>query len=210
MKIIELYTAAKPEKLVKKLNQQIPTQILSIEYILKSYYDSFDWRLYKHQLVAEQIRSKQQSSFLLRCLDSEKVVAATDLKDVPKFSQQFENQEIADILEPILKIRALTKICTIDYDSYVIGVNDENGELIAKLIFEQYELFGNRLLLEAAPNQNKKIGQIIKILKKEFTISTSKESVFTKALKSQGRKPKDYSPKLHIQLAKNQRADIAC
>ncbi len=210
MKIIELYTAAKPEKLVKKLNQQIPTQILSIEYILKSYYDSFDWRLYKHQLVAEQIRSKQQSSFLLRCLDSEKVVAATDLKDVPKFSQQFENQEIADILEPILKIRALTKICTIDYDSYLIGINNQDGELIAKLTFEQYELFGNRLLLEAEPNQQKKIGQIIKILKKEFTISTSKESVFTKALKSQGRKPKDYSPKLHIQLAKNQRADIAC
>ncbi len=210
MKIIELYTAAKPEKLVKKLNQQIPTQILSTEYILKSYYDSFDWRLYKHQLVAEQIRSKQQSSFLLRNLDNQKVIAATDLKDIPKFSQQFEHQEIADILEPILKIRALTKICTIDYDSYIIGVTDENGELIAKLTFEQYELFGNRLLLEAAPNQQKKIGKIIKILKKEFTISTSKESVFTKALKAQGRKPKDYSPKLHIQLTKSQRADIAC
>jgi len=63
MKIIEIYTAAKPEKLVKKLNQQISTQILSSEYIIKSYYDSFDWRLYKHQLVAEQIRSKQKSSF---------------------------------------------------------------------------------------------------------------------------------------------------
>ncbi len=210
MKIIELYTAAKPEKLVKKLNQQIPTQILSTEYIIKSYYDSFDWRLYKHQLIAEQLRSKQQSSFLLRNLDSEKIIAETDLKDIPKFSQQFENQEIANILNPILKIRALTKICTIDYDSYVIGINDENGELIAKLTFEQYELFGNRLLLEAAPNQQKKIGKIIKILKKEFTISTSKESVFSKALKSQGRKPKDYSAKLDLQLAKNQRADLAC
>ncbi|MFM8342834.1 MAG: hypothetical protein ACKN9F_11535, partial [Methylomonas sp.] len=158
MKIIELYTAAKPEKLVKKLNQQIPTQILSTEYILKSYYDSFDWRLYKHQLVAEQIRSKQQSHFLLRKLDSEKLIAGTDLKDIPKFSQQFENQEIADILQPILKIRALTKICTIDYDSYLIGIKNENGDLIAKLTFEQYELFGNRLLLEAEPNQQKKIG----------------------------------------------------
>jgi CHAD domain-containing protein len=210
MKIIELYTAAKPEKLVKKLNQQIPTQILSTEYIIKSYYDSFDWRLYKHQLVAEQIRSKQQSRFLLRSLDSENLIAETDLKDIPKFSQQFENQEIANILEPILKIRALTKICTIDYDRYLIAINDENGELIAKLTFEQYELFGNRLLLEAAPNQNKKLGQIIKILNKEFTISTSKESVFSKALKSQGRKPKDYSAKLHLQLAKSQRADLAC
>lgn len=53
------------KKLFAALNEHFETHLVSRQYILKTYYDSFDWRLYKHDLICEFNRSKQSSTLLI-------------------------------------------------------------------------------------------------------------------------------------------------
>jgi len=57
------------EKFIAKLSNKISTQLVSRHSSLKTYYDSFDWRLYTNGITCEVNRSKVASTLLLRNLE---------------------------------------------------------------------------------------------------------------------------------------------
>jgi hypothetical protein len=77
---------------------------------LKTYYDSFDWRLYTNSVTCEVNRSKVASTLLLRNLNNDLIIASTEIEKVPAFSQEFQLEEIRSALEPLLEMRALMPV----------------------------------------------------------------------------------------------------
>jgi len=198
------------EKFIAKLSKQVESQLISRQYSLKTYYDSFDWRLYANGLTCEFNRSKTATALTLRSIENNLVIAGTDIREVPVFSKQFPPGKIRSALEPILEMRALLSICTLDYDAYRVNIINKDKKTVARLFIEEHELLNNRLTLQTIKGYDKTAEHIIALLTDQLGLSRTNQPILLAALALQGRHPNDYSAKLLIHLDPAMRADIAC
>jgi CHAD domain-containing protein len=197
------------EKFIAKLSNKACTQLVSRQYSLKTYYDSFDWRLYKNGLTCEFNRSKEASTLLLKNLDNDWVIASTEIKEVPAFSHQFQSEEICNILSPLLEMRALLPVCTLDYEVYHLNILNKDEKTVLRLSLEEHDLLSNRVTLQAIRGYDKATEHLIEILTTKLGLTPTHKPLLLTALKLQGSKPNNYSSKLNINLDPDMRADIA-
>lgn len=197
------------EQFIAKLSHEAGTQLASTQTSSKTYYDSFDWRLYSNDITCEFNRTKTASSLTLRSIKNARLIANSPLKKVPLFGKEFEPGTIRDTLEPLLEMRALLAVCTLDYEIYHLNIINEDEKTILRLIVEEYGHFNNRALLQPVKGYDKAAEHITGLLTGTLGLTATEEPVLLKALQFQGRKPKDYSSKLNINLDPDMRADIA-
>ena len=197
------------EKFIAKLSNKACTQLVSRHSSLKTYYDSFDWRLYTNSVTCEVNRSKVASTLLLRNLNNDLIIASTEIEKVPAFSQEFQLEEIRSALEPLLEMRALMPVCTLDYETYHLNILNNDEKTVLRLVLEEHDLFDNRVTLQLIKGYDKSAEHIIEILTTKLGLTPTHKPLLLTALKLQGRKPNDYSSKLNIDLDPDMRADIA-
>lgn len=210
MSNLEFFTAIKAHKLLKKLQSVIDCQQVSHEYIIRSFHDSFDWRLYRHDLSAEFVRSQRQSELMIRDLSDNTITATTNLRELPQFAVDFEHPRVSAILKKTLEHRALLEVCTLDYEYSVFEIFNKKQTLLARIHFSQYEVFKNHLRIEVLMPDSKRWQKHLNWLAQEIDLTPVKHPILHYALKAQGRKPKDYSSKLRIHLDADQSAESAC
>ncbi|MDO9048574.1 MAG: CHAD domain-containing protein [Methylobacter sp.] len=200
------------ENFIVKLSHEVCTQPASRQSSCKTYYDSFDWRLYSNDITCEFNQAKRaagQSPLLLRSIKTGLVIAESELKKVPLFSKEFEPGIIRDTLAPLLEMRALLPVCTLDYEIYHLNIINKDEKTILRLLIEEYSQFNNRVLLQPVKGYDKAAEHIVEILTATLGLTATDKPVLLTALQFQGRKPKDYSSKLNINLDPDMRADIA-
>ena len=197
------------EKFIAKLSNKAFTQLVSRQYSLKTYYDSFDWRLYKNGVTCEFNHSKAASNLLLKNLDNDLVIASTEIKEVPAFSHQFQSEEICSTLSPLLEMRALLPVCTLDYEVYHLNILNKDKKTVLRLSLEEHDLLSNRVTLQAIRGYDKAAEHLIEILTTKLGLTPTHKPFLLTALKRQGLKPNNYSSKLNINLDPDMRADIA-
>ena len=129
------------EKFIAKLSDKASTQLVSRQYSLKTYYDSFDWRLYTNGITCDFTRSKSASTLVLRNLDNDLIIASKDIKEVPAFSHQFQSEEISSTLDPLLEMRAFLPVCTLDYEVYHMNILNKDEKNVVRLSLEEHDLF---------------------------------------------------------------------
>ncbi len=198
------------EKFITRLSQHVDAQLISHEHSLRTYYDSFDWRLFSKDIVCEAIRSKTASSLSLKDLKDNPIITDTELKQAPAFARQFNPGKLRDILTPILEMRALLKVCSLDYDLYQVNITNKDEKTVLRLFIEDYGLFNNRVTLQPIRGYDKAADHIVSLLTGKLALSPINGPILFAALKQQNRAPKDYSSKFTINLAPDLRADIAC
>ena len=147
---------------------------------------------------------------LLRNLKNDLIIASTEIEKVPAFSQQFQLEEIRSALEPLLEMRALLPVCTLDYETYHLNIINKDEKTVLRLILEEHDLFDNRVSLQTIKGYDKAAEHLIEILTAKLGLTPTDKPLLLTALRLQGRKPNDYSSKLNINLDPVMRADIAC
>jgi len=205
------------EKFIAKLSQEVDTKIVSRQSSCKVFYDSFDWRLYSNGITCEfnrakpiRLRSRQvASSLTLKSIKTGLVIAKSKLNKVPSFSKAFEPGAVRDSLEPLLEMRALLPVCTLDCQIYHINIINKDQKIILRLMIEEYGQLNHRILLQPVKGYDKAAENMAELLASKLGLTTVNEPVLLKALQLQDRKPKDYSSKLNINLDPEMRADIA-
>jgi len=197
------------EKFIAKLDDKAGAKLVSRQYSLKTYYDSFDWRLYANGITCEFTRSKTSSSLLLRNLENNQIIASTDIDEVPAFSHQFQAEEIRSALEPLLEMRALLPVCNLDYEVYHLNILNNDEKTVLRISLEEHDLFNSRITLQTIKGYDKAAEHIIETLTTKLGLTPTHKPLLLTALKLQGRKPNDYSSKLNINLDPDTRADIA-
>jgi CHAD domain-containing protein len=202
-------TSLSAKKFIAKLSDKATVQLVSKQYSLKTYYDSFDWRLYTKGISCEFNRSKTNSSLILRTLCDDAILASVDLNEVPTFSHQLPSEEIRNIIEPLLECRALIAACNLDYETYTLNILNNDEKIILRLVLEDHELFDNRVILLPIKGYDKATEHIAELLMTDFGLIPTNKPLLLTALHMQGRKPNDYSSKLNINLDPDMRADIA-
>jgi CHAD domain-containing protein len=206
----ELPTNLTPEMLIAILGDRFRCQPVSRQHVLKTYYDSFDWRLYRHDMLCEFNQSVQTPLLQLINRKTGELGASLPLIKVPAFSQQFESSKLRQKIEPVLEMRALLVVCNIKCVVYQFDIVDEEGQIKMKGTIEEYEQLNNRLSLFPVKGFNKIAHRIVDTLSNGLGLSIVDAPILIDALKLQGRKPNNYSSKLDIQLIPEMRADIAC
>ncbi len=197
------------EEFIAKLSHEADTQLTSRQPSCLTYYDSFDWRLYSNGITCEHNQAKSISSLTLRSIKNARVIASAELKKVPLFSKKFEPGIIHDTLSPLLEMRALMPVCTLNYETYQLNIINKDQKTILRLLVEEYNQFNNRVLLQPVKGYDKAVEQLAELLTATLGLTVIEEPVLLTALQNQGRKPKDYSSKLNINLDPEMRADIA-
>ncbi len=196
------------EKFIAELSQEADTQKVSRLSSRKTYYDSFDWRLYSNGITCEFNQAKPTSSLTLRSIKTGLAIAESQLKKVPSFSKEFDAETVREILEPLLEMRALLPVCTLDYQTYHLNIINKDQKIILRLIIEEYSQLNNRVQLQPVKGYDKAAEHIVELLA-TLGLTAVDEPVLLKALQLQGRRPNDYSSKLNINLDPDMRADIA-
>jgi CHAD domain-containing protein len=197
------------EKFIATLSEKVEIDHVSKQYFLKTYYDSFDWRLYNHGVTCEFNRSKQTSSLQLTNRKNGQLIASTILFDVPSFSKQFNPGKVRQTLEPLLAMRALMAVCTLECEAYHLNIVNEDGKIVLRLLIEEFELLNNRLTFLPVKGYDKFAERIAEMVTTELGFNVVDKPVLLEALKLHGRHPKDYSSKLDIYLTPEMRADVA-
>ncbi|MEQ1528127.1 MAG: CHAD domain-containing protein [Methylococcales bacterium] len=195
------------EKLIAELSSRMPTQVAAKQYAIKTYYDSFDWRLYADSMIAEFNRSKSSSSFVLTDLEG-RIKASADMSEVPAFIEQFQPGKLRELLQPALNIRALLAISTLDYENFLLNILNKDEKIVLRINIEKHTLCNSQALLIPIKGYDKPAEHVLELFD-TLGLSPVKESILVNVLKLQGRKPKEYSSKLNINLAPDLRADIA-
>ncbi len=197
------------KKCLTKLSKKLDIQVVSQQYSIKSFYDSFDWRLYNADKVCEFSRSKTVSNVSLIDRNSGELIALEAMQDIPEFSAQFPSGKLQSYLAVPLEMRALLPLCQLELDVYRINILNKQQKTIVRLQIDAYESLNNRISLHPLKGYDKALQKVTDILQQTLGLKPIQGTVLNAALKSFGRKPKDYSSKLVIKLKPDMAADKA-
>lgn len=205
----ELPSTLKTEKFISKLGHKSDLELISKHYCLRTFYDSFDWRLWTNGLVCEFNRSKTASELALRTHAEGRVLASSEMAEIPAFPKQFREGKIRGTLQSLLEMRALSAVCTIEYKAYHLNLLNRDKKTVLRLTIEDYELCNNRVFLEPVKGYERRTEDFIDLLTNDLGLIATDKPVLQIALQLQGRKPNDYSNKLKFDFDRSMRADSA-
>ena len=196
-------------KLLKKLSKKLDFEIATQQYTIKTFYDSFDWRLYNADMVCEFNHSQIVSQLNLLDRKTGALIASENMQDIPAFSEDFPNGRLKKCLEDQLQMRALLPVCHPQYEAYRLNVLNKDKKIVLRLEIDEYELFANHIRLLPLKGYDKAARKVSDFLQESLELKPADNTVLNIALKLQGRKVKDYSSKLVIKLKPKMRADEA-
>lgn len=205
----ELPVGLTVDKLMESLGRFADVQLVLQEYCLRTYYDSFDWRLYQNGILCEFNRSKTTSDLVLKNLQNGRVFATLETSEAPSRNSRFKAGKVRTTLESYLEQRALLPVCTLEYEAYHLLLRNQDQQIILRLLLEDYDLLNGQLSFRTVRGFLKTAEQIATALTEELGIRGLDRPVLELALGLEGRKPNDYSSKLKIVLDPVMRSDLA-
>lgn len=194
------------EQFITQLSNEMYCHRISSKPCLKTYYDSFDWRLYANGIVCEFI----SPNLMLKTVKNDLIIASTELHKLPTFSHQFAHGRVRDCLEPLLEMRALLPVCKVAYKFHQINIINDDKKTVLRLFIEEHEQITHRVFLLSLKGYDNIAESIINVLTTQLGLTVSTDPTLIEALAQQGRTVNDYSAKLTIELTADMRADTAC
>jgi len=205
----ELPAGLNVDKLMEALGRCADVQLVLQEYCLRTYYDSFDWRLYQNGILCEYNRSQTASDLVLKNLQNGRIFATLEVTETPSRNSRFKAGKVRTTLETYLDQRALLPVCTLEYEAYHLLLRNQDQRIILRLLLEDYDLLNGQLSFQPVRGFLKMAEQIAATLTEELGMRPLDRPVLELALGLEGRKPNDYSSKLKIALDPVMRADMA-
>ncbi len=197
------------KKFLTRLSKKIDLQIATQQYTIKTFYDSFDWRLYKANIICEFNHSQSLSQLSLINRNSGELIAQQRMQNVPKFTGQFCQGRLKTHLASVLEMRALLPLCQLPLVIYRINILNKDQKIILRIQLDEYESSSNRVTLYPLKGYEKALTKFSQLLQKALELKPAHCTVLNSELKQQGRKPKDYNSKFSVKLKPEIRADKA-
>ncbi len=198
------------KKFFRKLEKIIDHQIKTQSYCIKTFYDTFDWRLYNSQLLCEFSHSQAASQLVLINTDTGEPVARQEMQNIPKFHPQFPMGSLRDQLAASIGIRALLPLCQLPHQLYLINILNKDQKTVVRLKLEEHESLTNKLSLYPLKGYEKAAKKVAMILKNDLNLLSSDcTATLVEALNQLKRKPGDYSSKLKLKIKPDMQTEKA-
>lgn len=196
-------------KFIKKLSKKLDVQIVAEHDTKKTFYDSFDWRLYNAGIVCEFKQSPKKSQLTLCHKKSGAMLETLDILNIPVFSEDFPAGDFAQQLDKILEMRALLPICDLQFQAHQLNILNKDKKTVLRIYIDEYRLLANHTYLQPLKGYEKAARKVSKLLQESLELKTPNTHVLNMALKREGRKANNYNSKVQIKLKPEMRADEA-
>jgi CHAD domain-containing protein len=200
------------------LCEQISFSVEPVRQEQRTYYDSFDWRLYGNNTVLEEHIDGRQRTLVLRTLNNSNPLARVRLTRCPAFIQDLPAGRLRDELAPVLEMRELTPLVRIRARVRSLRMLNKDKKTVARVLIEESTLqrrkgarthrLAGRVTLLPVKGYRKPVAQISEQLESLQLVPDTQDPVLT-ALSVTGITPGNYSSKLGLHLDPGMRADRA-
>ena len=177
-------------------------------------YDTFDWRLFNKSLVLYECGNR----LFLRKLAKTEIMHNVEISTFPVFVWEFPDGELKDRLAPIIKMRALIRLVTLNSRSIPYRILNADEKTVVRLVYEEFQtsrkkknapFLATQLWLKPVKGYPKYARDLARRIEAAgFTLSKA-DDIYFNALAVVGKKPGSYSAKLNIQLDPDMRSDKA-
>jgi len=173
--------------------------------VTRTWYDTFDWRLYAAGHVLEHDRDDGRGRLHLRALGATTALAAAPAGTVPRFAHELPAGSLHQCLAPLVKMRALLPLGSCTLRSVTLEGKDAAGKTRVRLVLEtpargERAPPGVLVRLEALRGYEKEAGVVARQLGEHGLAALARDPLDA-VLARAGRRPLDYSAHPAIELS---------
>jgi len=193
-----------PDPLIADIGEVFPTVIEQVQTTLRTWFDTFDWRLYQRGFYLYY----DGVDWNLLKKESEDVVAShtTKVASGTYFAWDFPASRIRSILEPILEMRRLLPLVVHDSSATCLRILNKDEKTVVQVFLEEHKLTDHKSVLRTVRLQNvrgyeKNFRELSRFLG-NYGIRQKADLFypFTKGVELGGRQPLDYTSRFDISL----------
>jgi CHAD domain-containing protein len=184
----------------------------------RTWYDSFDWRLYASNSILEETREGNEHTLVWRALKGNQSHTRLKLHKAPRFAWDLPRGHFRDRLEPLLEMRELVPKVRIRSRVHTLRILNKDEKTVAYLTVEENTLprqkgvrrgpLENRvavLPVKGFPKPGKEAADFLHAL----GLTPLEDDLMLTTLSRFGETPGSYSSKLDLTLDPAMRADQA-
>ena len=184
----------------------------------RTWYDSFDWRLYANNSTLEDTRDGNEHTLVWRTLKGNQSDARLKLEKAPRFAWDLPRGHFRERLEPVLEMRELAPKLRIRSRVNTLRILNKDEKTVAWVVAEENTLprqkgmragqLDNRVSVIPVRGFPKPSMEVAKLLQQQG-LSAAQGDLMQTALSMFGEAPGSYSSKLNLGLDPAMRADEA-
>jgi CHAD domain-containing protein len=186
--------------------------------VVRTIYDSFDWRLYSNGAALELHEDGEVRQFFWREDKEAPLKPLFNQPKAPKFVADLPEGEFRQQLARVLEMRELVPQVKIDCRETVVNVLNADEKTVVRVHIDEHmtrspdsktpSRFGRRAVVKAVRGYPKPYQRVVDFLQ-EQKFAIAKNNLLRLALAVTGRSPDEYSSRLKLRLDPEMRADQA-
>ena len=186
--------------------------------VYRTYYDSFDWRLYLDDSLLEDSRDGNVHTLVWRTLKGEQRCPRLKLNEAPRFAKDLPPGAFRKRLEPVLEMRELIPKFRIRSRIDTLRILNKDEKTVAWLAVEENTLprqpgirsgkLDTRAVVIPVRGFPKPCKEVARLLQAQGLTRVQDDLMLT-VLSTLGETPGSYSSKLKLKLEPDMRADQA-
>jgi CHAD domain-containing protein len=175
----------------------------------RTFFDSFDWRLYRSGTVLEEIRSNGDAWLICRALGSGEMLSRIE-GTVPRFVRDLPPGMLRSRLESVIAMRAFLPVATLDSRLQVVDGLNKDDETVVRISLEENAVhpvdgskgvtLPNRVVVIPVKGYDKVRRRLVKFLQRDISLTPAVGDQMEEAARVVGRRPGDYTSKLDFRL----------
>jgi CHAD domain-containing protein len=206
------------DELLARVQQKFRHHAEAPRMLQRTWYDSFDWRLYANNSTLEDTRDGNEHTLVWRTLKGNRSDARLKLKKAPRFTWDLPQGHFRERLEPVLEMRELAPKLRIRSRVNTLRILNKDEKTVAWVVVEENTLprqkglragkLDNRVSVIQVRGFPKPSNEVATLLQQAGLLPAQGDLMQT-ALSMFGEAPGSYSSKLDLQLDPAMRADEA-
>ena len=206
------------EDLQARLQEASRIHTEPVHSVRRTFYDSFDWRLFHAGMVLQTDRDGNSWQLQWRPHNGRSQPASLTLPGEPHFARDIPAGPLRSELEAVLEMRELVPLLTITSKVHTLRILNRDEKTVARVLLEENRMprrkashasgIGNRAIVLPVRGYQKAANKLIRILEAQGLAAATQDPLLH-ALAVSGQEPGNYSSKLNLQLEPQQRADQA-
>ncbi len=186
--------------------------------VLRTSYDSFDWRLYSNGAALELHDDGNVQQLFWRKSKDTVLKPLLNLPRVPQFVHDLPPGQFRQQLLPLLEMRELVQQVKIGTRQTMVNVLNVDDKTVVRILIEEHSTrpsgsnsscrIGRRVVVRAVRGYSKPYQRVVDFLYEQKFVAV-KNNLLRLALAESGRIPGDYSTRLNLHLDPEMRADQA-
>ena len=207
-------------ELIERLQNSVPIQCEMNRITNRTYYDSFDWRLYQAGYHLSAIPQDNIFVLNLGLLQGTTPDLLIHVNTLPRFVWDLPNiSKLRRPLKEILEMRALLPQVTIETNCRPTRVLNSDQKTVVRIDLEEYRIpipessrdimLPSTLCVYPIKGYSTPLKKITSLLTGKFRLNPVKKNLLDRSLIALDRQVADYSSKLNITIDPAMRADSA-